>query len=58
MQKFKEAGAYVYTIDSAESSRNTLSQRFALMNESFTFKAADFRSIPFDDESFDLFYGF
>lgn len=58
LQKFKQAGADVYAIDSAESSGHTLSKRFALMNESFTFKAADFRSIPFDDESFDLFYSF
>lgn len=58
LQKFKEAGADVYAIDSSESAGHTLSKRFALINESFKFKAADFRSIPFDNESFDLYYSF
>jgi hypothetical protein len=38
LQKFKEAGADVYAIDSAESSGNTLSKRFALMNEASRLK--------------------
>lgn len=58
LQKFKEAGADVYAIDAAESAGHTLKKRFALINENFEFKAADFRYVPFEDESFDLFYSF
>ena len=58
LQKFAESGSKVYAIDAAESSFNTLKKRFDLINKTFNFKVADFRSIPFENSKFDLVYSF
>jgi ubiquinone/menaquinone biosynthesis C-methylase UbiE len=56
--QFARGGAKVSGVDLTENSVATVKKRFALYGLKGNFQQADFRRLPFDDNTFDVVYSF